>query len=84
MTFNMYCIKDKKGDFQAPVPIKDDTQAKRWFDNEVKTNPFLKEYREDFELYHVGQFETETGALIGISIPEFIMSGEEVKIYVEN
>lgn len=79
LIFNMYCIRDKKSDFAAPVPIMDNEQAKRWFDNQIKTNPFMAEYKNDFELYHVGQFCTETGTLIGITTPEFIMAGEEVK-----
>lgn len=81
MKFKLYSIKDKKGDFMPPVTIKDDANAKRWFDNEVKTTPFMKEYAEDFDLYCTGLlFDSETGHILGNEIPEFIMSAQEVII----
>lgn len=84
MIMNLYSIRDFKSDFGAPVPIKDDEQAKRWFDNQVKTTPFLNEYPEDFGLFMVGTFETETGAITGVSLPQEIMHALEVKIYGKN
>lgn len=79
MIFNLYSIKDKKSDFAAPVPIKDDDLARRWFDNQVKTNAFMSEYPEDFELYNIGTFDAETGKVGDIPFPEMIISAEEVK-----
>lgn len=79
MIFNLYSIKDKKSDFGAPVPIKDDAQAIRWFDNQVKTTPFMNEYAEDFELYQLGTFDAESSQISGTDFPRFIISAEEVK-----
>ena len=83
MIYNLYCIKDKKSEFAAPVPVKDDAQARRWFDNQIKTNPFMTEYKEDFDLYRVGTFDTEEGCAKGLDYKnEFIMSGMEVNVNV--
>lgn len=78
MIYNLYAIKDKKSDFAAPVPLKDHDQAKRWFDNQVRTTPFMSTYPEDFEFYYIGTFDAETAQIGDIPFPEFIMSAEEV------
>lgn len=84
MIMNMYSIKDAKSDFGAPVPIQDNEMAKRWFDNQVKTTPFLNNYPEDFALYNLGTFDTETGKIEPIPFPEEIMHALEVKHYGKN
>lgn len=81
MIYNLYSIKDKKSEFAAPMPLKDHNQGKRWFDNQVKTTPFLTNYPEDFELYCLSaKFDTESGQILpgDLPFPEFIASAEEV------
>lgn len=78
MIVKLYAIRDKKSEFGTPVPIRDDNGAKRWFDHEIKTNEFMNTYANDFELYHIGQMDTEKGRVIGNELPELIITGEEV------
>lgn len=78
MIYNLYSIRDKKSEFAAPVPVRDNDQAMRWFDNQIKTNAFMTEYKDDFELYKVGTFDTETGKADKVELVEYIMSGSEV------
>lgn len=81
MIYNMYSIKDKKSDFAAPVPVKDHDTAKRWFDHEVKSNPFMSEYCEDFEMYWIGTFNAETAEIDRIPFPELVSTAEEVMLH---
>lgn len=78
MIYKLYAIRDKKSEFAAPIPIKDHEGAIRWFDHEIKTKEFMRTYADDFELYHVGSFDTDNGHTTGLEIPELVITGEEV------
>lgn len=78
MIYKLYAIRDKKSEFAAPVPIRDHEGAIRFFDHEIKTKEFMGTYADDFEIYCVGTFDTETGHVTGLEMTELVITGEEV------
>ena len=65
MTFGMYCIKDELSEYAAPVVVETEAQAKRYFRQMVETTKMMKDNPEDFSLWHVGIFESESGIIAG-------------------
>ena len=75
MTYSMYCIRDSVLDsFEAPWCAISDASAQRTFGNLLKDadSPYSRN-KEDFSLWRVGQFETDTG--IVSCDPVRLMSG---------
>ena len=63
-TINLYAIKDKKVGFEHVFPMKTHGLAIRGFQelaNDNKSN--VSKYPEDFELYHIGTLDNQTGQL---------------------
>lgn len=77
----VYCIRDRKGDFWMPKVAQNEASARRDFamlvnnpdpHNVVGFAPY------DFELYRIGDFDSETGMFITMEKKEFIISGESL------
>lgn len=75
MIFNLYAIKDELSEFAAPMVIQDDTQAIRYFKNKVFENKMMLDNPEDFSIWRIGKYETET-AIIEYQAPEKIISAK--------
>lgn len=63
MTLEMYAIKDELNGFAPPVPIANEETAKRYFREALNSNPTMKTQPNDFSIWYVGEFYTETGTL---------------------
>lgn len=61
MIYNMYSIKDELNGYTTPIPITNDELAKRYFKEQVMTNQTIKNSKEDFSIWKMGGFNTETG-----------------------
>lgn len=61
MKIKMYSIKDELNGYTTPIPIASDDLAKRYFKEQVYTNPTIKNSKEDFSIWRMGTFDTETG-----------------------
>lgn len=61
MKMKMYSIKDELNGYTTPIPIPGDDIAKRYFKEQVYTNPTIKNTKEDFSIWRMGTFNTETG-----------------------
>lgn len=61
MNMKMYSIKDELNGYTTPIPIPNDEVAKRYFKEQVMTNPTIKNSKEDFSIWRMGTFNTETG-----------------------
>lgn len=61
MKIKMYSIKDELNGYTTPIPITNDELAKRYFKEQVITNPTIKNSKEDFSIWRMGTFNTETG-----------------------
>ena len=74
MILDLFSVFDRVAkEFNIPFPAKSLDIAKRMFQNALETNPF----KNDMCLYHVGQFNTETGDIIKNNGAEFVCNYEE-------
>lgn len=79
MITNVYCIRDIHTGFMSPQCDMNDESAKRNFAMAVNSNPGVLGFRPaDFDLYYVGQFDTEKGSLMPVNPVEFIVNGASV------
>lgn len=57
-------LKDtKSGIFTPPIPFRSTGEARRAYSEAILKDPMLSKYPEDFELYHVGDWDNETGEI---------------------
>lgn len=76
MTIDLYAIKDELNGFTSPIPFTKEEMAKRYLKDQVLTNPTIQNTPEDFSIWKLGQFDTETGELIQEKVyPRLIVKG---------
>lgn len=63
MTFNLYSIKDEEMGFIPAIPLKNDAVARRWYKEYQHENLTMKLFPNNFELYYMGTFDSETGRI---------------------
>lgn len=63
MILNLYSINDKKDGMTCPIPMSNESVAIRWYLSNREHNNDMKFTPDDFELWHIGTFDTETGEL---------------------
>lgn len=76
-----YSIYDKKGEvWDIPFFARGDLFAKRKFKIDCTdiSLPFISKFKDDFELYRVGFFNSTTGVVKSIKEPVIIIKGTEV------
>lgn len=79
MTVNLYGIRDCHTGFMSPQVDMNDETAKRNFAMSVNNNPGVLGFRPaDFDLYYLGQFNTDNGELVPVSPIEFVVNGASV------
>lgn len=61
MIHQMYSIKDKLNGYIPPIPFPDDDVAQRWFREMVHENVTMKLSPNDFDLWHLGEWDSKTG-----------------------
>lgn len=76
MIFNLYAIKDEVADtFQAPVPFLEkraDEVAERWFKKNIEKN----EASNDYSLWRIGKYNSDTAYLEREETPHLVCRGE--------
>lgn len=77
MKVGVYCVKDAKQGFLSPTFESYDSIAIRGFAYAIKTNGLMNFATEDYDLYRIGDFDTETG-LTALD-PVLLVHGTEVK-----
>lgn len=66
MKNTLYAVKDDLSEFAAPIALmarSDDEIAKRYFRKMCQTTEIMKGNEDQFSLYKVGDYETETGKI---------------------
>lgn len=77
MKIGFYCVKDDFLGFQEPFCSMNDSSAIRQFDMMVsKKDTIFNLHSENFNLYKLGEFDTESG-LVDNSIV-FLVSGSSI------
>lgn len=72
MILELYSLRDRAQGYTTPIPFANKDVADRWFKEMRAENITVKLSPEDFELYSMGTFDTETGKI----------ESEVVKVYV--
>lgn len=81
MERNIYCVQDRLNGFMTPYLDISDASAKRGFLHSMANaakDSLLFSHPEDYSLYKLGVFNTESGKIVSLPTPEFICSGNEV------
>lgn len=80
MKYYVYCVRDNKTSFMTPTVDQNDGSAIRNFSYAVcHTDGILSSYRQDFDLYKIGTFDSDSGRITPLTVPELLMSGSSVK-----
>lgn len=78
MITKLVSLKDVKIGYKAPGSFESIEVAKRQFKALVKTEGTeVNTFKDDMEIWHVGEFNTETGYL-QMCEPVYIMGGKDV------
>lgn len=77
MIINIYSIKDNVAGFLQPTYSLYEPQALRDFSFALNQPGLMNFKPEDYSLWHVGKFDTETGEITGV-VPKLIVHGSEV------
>lgn len=82
MRLKLYAIHDQAvKEFIGPEVCKTHAEAERKFRMNVnkEENGFLYANPENFNLYHIGDYDTEKGQLLPLNEPQHIMSAVQCK-----
>ena len=81
MKLKIYSIQDSKSKSFGQVIIqRTHGEAERWFKHEVnKPQSFLGQYPEDFDLFYLGEMDSNEGKIVGLSTPEHIIKATQVR-----
>lgn len=75
MIYPIYCYRDKKAGFNAPYTDINDNVAQRNFAYAVNNNDTMGFAASDFDLYRIGNFDTDSGMITPETVPVFIADG---------
>lgn len=80
MKYRMYSIRDRLTGFMTPVVEQTDQVAVRNFhmacDKSRNSQSLMSFVPSDYSLYHIADFDTESGTVTPILPVEFICSGD--------
>lgn len=78
MKYPLYSYRDNKVGFMMPQAFENEAAAVRGFSYSINGNEGLMNFSPaDYDLYHVGYFDTEKGAIVG-EMPTLVCSGSSV------
>lgn len=78
MIFTIYCIKDRLTGFLTPTFDQNDPSAIRNFRHALlHTDSLLNSHPADFDLYSLGEFNSETGVIVSCD-PRVVATGSSV------
>ena len=79
MKFGMYVLRDQKAGFLSPSVDVSDASAVRNFDTAVrKSNDIMHFHKEDFDLFKIGEYDSDSGIVKAFDAPEFIINGGSI------
>lgn len=76
MIMNVYAVRDVKSTYMSPILGSNDAQAMRSFRAGMRSVPDFEVAPTDFELYRIGEFDSDSGLLTPCVPPVWICSGE--------
>lgn len=79
MMLNVYSIRDVRSGFLTPTVDQNDYIAARNFANAImESHGVLFTHASDFQLFRIGEFDSDKGVLIPAQLHELISDGAEV------
>lgn len=79
MIYPVYSVRDLKGDFYAPRIDQNDDSCVRWFSMTVNTPETMLNFSPgDFQLFKIGEFDSVSGCLIPLDLPQLVVSAVDV------
>lgn len=79
MKYPIFSYRDNKVGFGQPITDMNDQSAIRGFSYAINNNQGLMNFSpKDFDLYKIGEFDSEKGIILGYKAPELIVSGASV------
>lgn len=79
MNFGVYSIQDVKTGFMTPTIDQNDQAAIRNFSSAVmQSDGILFTHAEDFRLFKIGEFNSETGTILPVAPLVHLVDGSDV------
>lgn len=63
MKLKLYSVKDELNGFMAPMVFPNSATAIRAFKLDAENNPLIKANPNDYNIYYIGELETDTGEI---------------------
>lgn len=63
MIMRLYSLKDRLNGFTPAIPFAMDEVAQRWFKEMISENTTVRLSPDDFSLWYMGEFNTDTGEI---------------------
>lgn len=74
----LYVIFDRIAHkYSSPLPFQNKQLAIRYFDSLLVNCDNIRTKSSDYELYHIGFYDTDTAKLVGTDI-SYVKSGEDI------
>lgn len=67
MKYGVYCIRDIKSGWLSPTVDVNDQVAIRNFAYAVQHNDMFSDFANDYSLYQIGVFDTDTGEISSVA-----------------
>lgn len=84
MILGVYCIRDIKVGWLTPTVDQNDASACRNFVHAMKNqNSILYTHSKDFDLYKIGEFDSDSGRLNGFDSCELVFEGASCEVEVK-
>lgn len=78
MKFGVYCVRDVKAGFQTPIVQINDAVAVRGFASTVvQSDSILFTHAQDFAIYKIAEFDSDTGRLTPLDLPVELMQATD-------
>lgn len=80
MIYGIYCIRDSKTGFLTPTADQNDQTAMRNFAHaSMQKDTLFFSHPQDYSLFRVGTFDSESGIITALSAPEHICEATSFK-----
>lgn len=79
---NIYTIRDtKSGAYNVPQSFRTHGEAERFLSDQVNLNQdsLIHRHPEDFDLFHLGSYDTDTGLITALETPTHIVKALHLK-----
>lgn len=78
MIYGVYSMRDVKTGFTSlTLDVSDDSARRNFYHSVAKSDGILFTYAQDFALYHVADFNSDTGVVVPVSPIDLIAQGSD-------